>query len=95
MTEPPKQSERQLIMKPYVTPRSKRNTKSSKPQKKRGPRLRKPAQRPAASGSQVGLASSQHATGNKPREVHTLSKGLKRRGTQGNDMDLQSEITLR
>jgi hypothetical protein len=73
--------------------RAKRNSKSSNPQQRRNPRPRKLFECPATSPA-GRLASSLHATGRRPREGLSPSKGPKRGGTQGKGRgkDLQLEI---
>ena len=87
--------ESKFTTKPYVMSEGERSIKPSKPHTKRGMRPQKPAKRPAALATQIGLADSQHATGSKHREVHTLRKDAKRRSPLESGIDLQSQIVLR
>lgn len=82
----------QSIARSSAAPRGKRNSKSSKPQQKQNPRPRKLAKRAVAPSTRDGLASSQHATGKKPREENTPSKGLKCGSVRDEGKDLQFEI---
>ena len=92
---PQLKSETQFSTNPSVASSTTKNARPSKPHKKRGPRLPKPAEHTAVPATQGGLAASQHATSNRSRGPNSPSKGDRRRGAQGSGMDLQSQITLR